>query len=442
MDQVLTDGRGRYALQAFDTRTAHLRVLPPEGMDYRETGADVDLAADARVRDQDFALEPGSVVTGVLREQETGQPLRVPDVAIHYRSEGPEPVLAGTHTRPDGSYRLVVSPGRGELYTYEAPAGCAPRDVSEEDLRHGPYTQKIDVKAGETLTGKDFHFLRGLVVHGRVLDPEGRPVAGAVFYGVAPQAPSGADGTFTLRGLSPEQKSQFLVVHTGRGLGVGLTVVPPPGTNPVALDVRLQPARPATGRVTDPDGRPVAHASVSLLTNLRLREGAGGFSFRPVPVYGPVRTDAAGNFRLPALAVGGSYTVAASGYGYASVQAHFRVEEGKEPEVPALVLPANRLALVGVVVDPAGNPVGGVEVTALPRDPAVAASSSRSLRTGADGRFRFAGLPAGAYRLIVTLWKPTGATDPGGNPVHRMEAHTELRVEAGQTGVRVTLAVP
>jgi hypothetical protein len=85
--------------------------------------------------------------------------------------------------------------------------------------------------------------------------------------------------------------------------------------------------------VIDENEQPLPNAQVSLLANIRMRESGTGFSFRPLPEFGPVPTDAEGKFTLPILVVDGSYTVKASARGFAEVQAHFRVEAGKPLQV-------------------------------------------------------------------------------------------------------------
>jgi len=199
-------------------------VKGPEGTDYLAMVANVSLRADALMAERNFTLERGLVISGRLREKETGQPLRVPYVNIYYKSEETKAAPASTRTRPDGSFRIAAPPGKGKLVCYTSLPGCVPLDlVGDSDTDEAMVSLPIEIKAGETLSGKDLLFPRGMVVRGRVLDPEGRPVAGASFQGVTEQLPSQADGTFTLRGLSPRYRTNFLVVHAQRRLGARVT---------------------------------------------------------------------------------------------------------------------------------------------------------------------------------------------------------------------------
>ena len=63
----------------------------------------------------------------------------------------------------------------------------------------------------------------------------------------------------------------------------------------------MEPGAAVTGRLVDAGGQP--RPGVELTLALHLRDGPGGESYLPEPV----RTDAAGRFRIPALAVGYRY---------------------------------------------------------------------------------------------------------------------------------------
>jgi protocatechuate 3,4-dioxygenase beta subunit len=443
---TFTDSEGRYSLQGWDTaRQGLLSVTPPEGGNYLAATA-VVAPVNMPTQQLNFALEPGSVITGQLREQETGQPLRVPYVHVHYQSEEPKRARASTRTRADGSFRIVVPPGKGRLLTYDSLPGYLPRDLIGAPGPPQRDWQPIEIKPGQTLAGKDFFFTRGMVVQGQVRDAEGKPVAGAVFCGVTEQQPSAGDGSFTLRGLSPEHKSHFLVVQGQRKLGAELTIEPRKESNPVRIDVKLRHTQSAIVRVVDENQQPVADAQVWLLANLKTHEGATGFGVRSLPVCEPLRTDAAGTCTLPHLVVGGSYSVHALHWGYTAAQADFRVEAGRKPEVPDLVLMANTLPLAGRVVDATGKPIAEVEVSIArlmqTPDHHTMAQGVGSTRTDRDGRFHFFGLPKGEYQLLATLSKPTGMTDASGRPASKSEARTELRVESGKEDLRIVLQVP
>jgi RNA polymerase sigma factor (sigma-70 family) len=113
-------------------------------------------------------------------------------------------------------------------------------------------------------------------VRGQVLDPDGKPVAGAKLYlaksltdGPAPseRATSGPDGRFQLTvprsELNPgdAQKSLFQVMAVVERLGCDWMAVGPAEKE---LTLRLVRDEPIRGRILDPDGRPLAGARLTV----------------------------------------------------------------------------------------------------------------------------------------------------------------------------------
>ena len=440
---VVADRDGRFALKGFNTKKHDIYVSPPEDSDYLPATVDATVPAETRVRNLRISLERGSVLAGQLREKETGRPIRVPHVSVYFttaQNRGTTSYTGHGTTRADGSFRIAVRPGMGWISTPDTLPGYVPRDLLREELKENP-PETFEVKPGETVTGKDVYFQCGLTVSGKILDAEGKPVAGAVFFGATPQAPSGADGAYTLRGLSLDQESHFLVVHAQRGLGAKLVIEPRKDQARLFRDVIMQRAHSVQARVIDEQNQPVANASVSLDANIFLWRRGNGFSFRPVPVFGPVSTDTNGKSALPLLVKNGSYTIRVSARGYAPAQTHFRVESDKPPAIPDITLLGNKLTIAGVIVDQTGKPLEGIEAWIQARNPTIA-HSTQSMRTDKDGRFCFSDLPKGEYRFMATLWKPTGELDKNGSPKHVAAVRREIRVHAGDGKLRIELRLP
>jgi RNA polymerase sigma factor (sigma-70 family) len=120
-------------------------------------------------------------------------------------------------------------------------------------------------------------------VMGRVLDPDGKPVAGAKLYlakptglawkGQAPslQATSGPDGRFRfaasrsaldLKGVAEKMQWPAQVMAVAEGLGCDWAKVGPAGEE---LTLRLVQDVPIRGRIIDLDGKPVAGARVTVI---------------------------------------------------------------------------------------------------------------------------------------------------------------------------------
>lgn len=159
-------------------------------------------------------------------------------------------------------------------------------------------------------TGVELVVRRGLSISGRVVDEEGRPVAGRhlqtldaernPFQAHPPQGPAtGADGRFTIGGLAPGRYRVYLDGNEGAWVRMWLTGGDSvaAGTTDVALT--LTNGGVIAGRVLDDAGAPVAQQRVDLLW--APRDGYGRTAF----------TDAEGRFEVRGLPLGRSYTVRA-----------------------------------------------------------------------------------------------------------------------------------
>src|SRR6185437_5139789 len=106
---------------------------------------------------------------------------------------------------------------------------------------------------------------------GRLLGPDGRPVQGAVGYGLTRDAsaarpePAPADealktDAFTALGLYPKEQRTLSFGHKEKKL-IGYVVVG--GTEEKPVEVRLRPWGAVTGRLVDGGGKPLAGVQVS-----------------------------------------------------------------------------------------------------------------------------------------------------------------------------------
>ncbi len=120
---------------------------------------------------------------------------------------------------------------------------------------------------------------RGVPVHGRVLDDQGRPIAGAVLaqpnraglgLSVRPKAITDSQGRFEFpaavhSGRGPLNPANFRTVSvTARGCQPTLRTLefPKGSTDPIELEFRLSPGKTIRGRAFDHSGKPVPYAWV------------------------------------------------------------------------------------------------------------------------------------------------------------------------------------
>jgi RNA polymerase sigma factor (sigma-70 family) len=139
------------------------------------------------------------------------------------------------------------------------PPAAAQRQAEKPQAREDRPPPDAQPKSGAQAT---------VEVRGQVLDPEGKPVAGAKLYlaGSTPQATSGPDGRFRLavprsdldRGAA---KSPPQILAADDGHGCDWVQV---GSAAEELTLRLVQDVPVSGRILDPGGKPVVGARLSV----------------------------------------------------------------------------------------------------------------------------------------------------------------------------------
>jgi protocatechuate 3,4-dioxygenase beta subunit len=282
----------------------------------------------------DLAMVRGVVLTGRVTDAATGKPvksfiryaplagnkavLQLPGEDIHARGSMTHALDA------DGRYRVVAPPGLGIVLVMmddrnedQKPyplARLRPEDrgnpafqsLGERDetfqtvkgvihfLSSFRGYQLIDPPEGTEALTVDFRLDPGKALTGTVVGPEGKPVAGATLVGLTPgwREPDRLNGdTFTAQALTPGEGRPVAAAHADKKLG-GTAQLSADEKDPPVL--RLVPWGTVSGRLLDPDGKPVSGASVRLGYSHR----AARELHRHLTNDKAVATDADGRFRL------------------------------------------------------------------------------------------------------------------------------------------------
>jgi len=237
-----------------------------------------DRAAGAEA---EFRLKPAVRLVGRVVASD-GVP--VPDAEVHTAETWSCPV----HTDVDGRFEMLLDPVRDAHTAY---------------VEHGDFlAEQRQFTATQLAEPCEIVLHRGASVRGRVVDRDGRPVAGAqirlgqwIGYLAAPRGLSANDGTFEIRNVSA---GRVEVATFARGFAPTRRAVDVPAGERAAAEVvvSLEPGHEIAGRVVDRDGRGIHRVRVTPI--------AHGPSGRWQPAD-EVHTTRDGAFRFVDLPAGG-----------------------------------------------------------------------------------------------------------------------------------------
>lgn len=343
---------------------------------------------------------------------ETSAPLVLSGQVVDASSRKPVPgALVRAPADPEAAVRAdaegrfqVTAPGRRRFDLEVVAPGYLPKKVAITR------PQLVSRKVG-TLA-----LARAGRLRGKVVDPQGGPLAGAAVVAVhqsalgdrafspsdpvADRAETDLQGRFELRHVRPEQIYEIRASRAGAFPAAQSATVGDPAMPPRDLTLVLAPARTARGKVQDPAGRPIAGAEAVVRPALRpgsSDDAAAGETGMP-----PVQSDAEGVFALPELpAVEVELSVRRKGYAPAAFPA-IRVPNGTGPADLGVVTLRPGATLTGRVIDHRGQAVPNGEIFLLDR-PASPQEMERALQgrkpaaaVAKDGRFTIEDLAQGA----------------------------------------------
>jgi RNA polymerase sigma factor (sigma-70 family) len=295
MAKVRADDQGRFRVNPYTGDRFDLGFFPPEDQPYLSQEAEVDWPKGAIRKEIDFKLPRGVLIRGRVLEEGTGRP--VAGASIQYYPAKPSrqditEQLAAVTSKADGTYQLVVRPGKGHLMVVAPTLDYIPRETSHGVLfgsgqprgrrYHAHAIVAYDVRAGEASHELDAILSPGKTLRGRMTGPAGETVDDAVILSRQQINSSqlsweeyhfihAHDGRFELTGFDPDQSTPVYVLDAEHGWGARVELSGKQAGDD--LTVRLQPCGQAKVRFVGPDGKPVVIPRVYIYFQILMTPG-------------------------------------------------------------------------------------------------------------------------------------------------------------------------
>lgn len=452
-----TDADGRFQLANVAPGRYQLLPVAPayvvEGLGTNfPPGRPLTIVAGEDVRDVDFKIAPGGVITGRVVDAD-GNPVVGEMVMAQPAEENPGPPRFNFDMRdmttddrgiyrlyglPPGRYRVSVgradqsgalSFGRRKIFRRTFyPDAAEQKDARIVEVRAGIEATDIDIAVGRALktyrvsgrfvTADTNQPVANYAVGFSTVDPRGRRTGG--FGG---SATTNARGEFVTEGLVPGRYAVFATSEVPFQDAAEFYSDPVTfevtDADVTGLSVRLKRGATISGVVTI-EGAPDRAAAAQMLSGVRVypwnetaQREAGGAPVRPVNINpdGTFRVTGVtpGKIRLSTMneSVKGLSTARVELNG-ANVLSGFDVTEGLQVAGVHVVMVYGSGVIVGQATYVNGTLPQGARIMAVARpagQPEGSASSgARSAEVDGRGYFRIEGVPAGEYEVVVHVF--------------------------------------
>ena len=389
-------------------------------------------------------------LTGRVVSADTGQPVVGAWVRFKQTAGGEPSASATCISITDGEFRLPVVPGPIRLTLVQRLHGFHAPWLAPPNLNL-PGTD-IVIPPQDNIPAVTLKFTPGLVIEGTVVDPEGEPVpnqlvraeameTGLTFNPMATRTNS--KGQFRLAGMPPS--AAVIVTAVADGTAADVVIEPAPNLGDTDLrqervQLTLRAGVQLSGRVLN-RGQPLAGAVVEIK---RSRPATGDRS----RVFAVVATNSEGRYLVGGLEPGDGYQVqistsdgwlVAGGPHLSPMSQTIPANHAGVLELPDVNLVRAQQTLAGIVVDPEGEPVFGVQIyarlTSGRNIPHRQSAPPTSMMTGPSGHFRLEQLPDEPIQLTAYLRgaRPVAAA---GMPIR---FPVELQPLLNQTDIRMVL---
>lgn len=337
--ETRTNGEGRFRLAGFPMGPGNtLLVVPNDDQPYFKREVAIPDPRGLGASPVEIDLHKGIWIEGKVTDKETGSPVAgaclcyLPFLDNKFARGAPEFHLGGDTegsmyeqryvSKSDGTFRLVGLPGRAivgaVVYSgkpYRRGAGAESIKGMDEKGHFATYNnpltagryfptsmKEINPAEGAETVHLDIALDPGAKVHLRVVDQQGKPVTGVKTAGRRDRGQyddqAQAQAEFDIVTLGPGEDRLVLLVHEGRKLGRVIQVKEGDDKNGPVI-VTLERTAAITGRIVDPDGKPVLGATI------RCKPLPGDNFYIMLPEVGSGQD---GRFTVPDVPTGSGYT--------------------------------------------------------------------------------------------------------------------------------------
>ncbi len=389
-----SDQKGKFRAKGMGAGTYTLTARHPDFAPASE--GSIEFLPGQRIEDHVIRLSTGFAAAGRVVDSDGGGP--VANAQVFLTAQGRQGGTKNARTNAEGAFEVKgLSEGR-----------LAVRASARGYLRSKQQTVDLAAAAARDLT---IALERGGSISGRVLDPDGRAIVGALVqpsmlfttseeWNEALESISNvtlrtdSEGRYRIEGLPVhgsylvKASSASFVPSSSRGISVG------PREDVGGVDLTLRRGSAIRGRVADSKGVAIAGAKIQAQEEM---EEELLMVYTAADAMGKeTRTDSDGSYALSPLKAG-VYKVTARARDHSSSRREsIEVAEGRTVEGMDFILDDGEL-LAGRVVDADSedsNGIAAVEVN-------VQGATQARTRTDNEGRFRIAGLRAGSVTLQV-----------------------------------------
>jgi RNA polymerase sigma factor (sigma-70 family) len=396
-----TDRRGEFVISGFGAGRYTLHIMPPKGSPYLAPYTQADVRPDTPEQGIAVRLVQGSTIHGKVVDSETGSGLSSVRIAYRRRVPGPEQAASvwekiHAQTGPAGTFSMTLPPGKCEIFISEPIPGYAgSQSILAAVGGSGPLVQTVAIRPDQQIDGVVFA-LNHSAIAGRVVDPDGNPVAGVrvdELWSESERCRTVTDqlGRFVMIGDSP---SALRFMHNERKLGA-LVREEDLRTKNGELKICLEALEIVRGTIVDEDGHPLPGALVQVHSNER-----HGTS---VVANALVTTD--GKFEFASMIPGCQYEIEAWANSYTRFHKELGVAGGEQVhDLGDVTLRKLDRSIAGRITDASGAPLADLVLTAAYENQ----DDRVFMRCDAEGRFNVFGVPAGFLRIGALHMAPDG----------------------------------